>query len=82
MIGVAVKGKKRWVLRWPTLIVLQAMDTGGKDGTIRHIFTRVNPQGVDVTPFKVPTPLEDSLGNMQVIEGLFRSAVENSWVSV
>ena len=40
------------------LIVLQAMDTGGKDGTIRHIFTRVNPQGVDVTPFKVPTPLE------------------------
>jgi PPK2 family polyphosphate:nucleotide phosphotransferase len=40
------------------LIVLQAMDTGGKDGTIRHIFTGVNPQGVDVTPFKVPTPLE------------------------
>jgi predicted dehydrogenase len=31
---------------------------------------------------EVPTPLEDSLGNMQVIEGLFRSAVENSWVSV
>jgi PPK2 family polyphosphate:nucleotide phosphotransferase len=40
------------------LVVLQAMDTGGKDGTIRHIFTHVNPQGVDVTPFKVPTPLE------------------------
>jgi PPK2 family polyphosphate:nucleotide phosphotransferase len=40
------------------LIVLQAMDTGGKDGTIRHIFTGVNPQGVDVTAFKVPTPLE------------------------
>jgi PPK2 family polyphosphate:nucleotide phosphotransferase len=40
------------------LIVLQALDTGGKDGTIRHIFTGVNPQGVDVTPFKVPTPLE------------------------
>jgi PPK2 family polyphosphate:nucleotide phosphotransferase len=40
------------------LIVLQAMDTGGKDGTIRHIFTGVNPQGVDVTPFKVPTPFE------------------------
>jgi PPK2 family polyphosphate:nucleotide phosphotransferase len=42
------------------LVVLQAMDTGGKDGTIRHIFTGVNPQGVDVTPFKVPTPLEAS----------------------
>lgn len=40
------------------LIVLQAMDTGGKDGTVRHIFTGVNPQGVDVTAFKVPTPLE------------------------
>jgi polyphosphate kinase 2 (PPK2 family) len=40
------------------LIVLQAMDTGGKDGTIRHIFTGVNPQGVAVTPFKMPTPLE------------------------
>ncbi len=40
------------------LIVLQGMDTGGKDGTIRHIFTGVNPQGCDVTPFKVPTPLE------------------------
>jgi PPK2 family polyphosphate:nucleotide phosphotransferase len=40
------------------LIVLQAMDTGGKDGTIRHIFTGVNPQGVNVMPFKVPTPLE------------------------
>jgi PPK2 family polyphosphate:nucleotide phosphotransferase len=40
------------------LVVLQAMDTGGKDGTIRHIFTGVNPQGVEVTQFKVPTPLE------------------------
>ncbi len=40
------------------LIVLQAMDTGGKDGTIRHIFTGVNPQGVNVTAFKVPTPIE------------------------
>jgi PPK2 family polyphosphate:nucleotide phosphotransferase len=40
------------------LIVLQAMDTGGKDGTISHIFTGVNPEGCDVTPFKVPTPQE------------------------
>ena len=44
--------------RHALLIVLQAMDTGGKDGTIRHIFTGVNPQGVNVTSFKVPTPLE------------------------
>ena len=37
------------------LIVLQAMDTGGKDGTIRHVFEGVNPQGVKVASFKVPT---------------------------
>ncbi|HSM02655.1 MAG TPA: polyphosphate kinase 2 family protein [Acidimicrobiia bacterium] len=36
------------------LVVLQAMDTGGKDGTIRHVFEGVNPQGVDVTSFKKP----------------------------
>jgi PPK2 family polyphosphate:nucleotide phosphotransferase len=40
------------------LIVLQGMDTAGKDGTIRHIFSGVNPQGCDVASFKVPTPLE------------------------
>jgi PPK2 family polyphosphate:nucleotide phosphotransferase len=40
------------------LIVLQGMDTAGKDGTIRHIFSGINPQGCDVTSFKVPTPLE------------------------
>lgn len=40
------------------LVVLQAMDTGGKDGTIRHVFRGVNPQGVHVTSFKSPTPPE------------------------
>jgi PPK2 family polyphosphate:nucleotide phosphotransferase len=40
------------------LIVLQGMDTAGKDGVIRHIFAGVNPQGCDVASFKVPTPLE------------------------
>ncbi|HTZ89435.1 MAG TPA: polyphosphate kinase 2 family protein [Alloacidobacterium sp.] len=44
--------------RHAVLIVLQGMDTAGKDATIRHIFTGVNPQACDVTPFKVPTPLE------------------------
>jgi PPK2 family polyphosphate:nucleotide phosphotransferase len=34
------------------------MDTAGKDGTISHIFSGVNPQGCDVAQFKVPTPLE------------------------
>jgi PPK2 family polyphosphate:nucleotide phosphotransferase len=34
------------------------MDTSGKDGTIRHVFEGVNPQGVRVSSFKVPTPAE------------------------
>jgi PPK2 family polyphosphate:nucleotide phosphotransferase len=40
------------------LVVLQGMDTSGKDGTIRSVFDVVNPQGVTVASFKVPTPLE------------------------
>jgi PPK2 family polyphosphate:nucleotide phosphotransferase len=40
------------------LVVLQAMDTGGKDGVIRHVFDGVNPQGVKVASFKVPTAEE------------------------
>ena len=44
--------------RRSVLLVLQALDTGGKDGTIRHVFSGVNPQGVKVAGFKVPTELE------------------------
>ena len=40
------------------LIVLQAMDAGGKDGTIRHVFDGTNPQGVIVSSFKKPTHRE------------------------
>lgn len=40
------------------LIVLQAMDTGGKDSTIRHVFEGVNPQGVRVHSFAAPTAEE------------------------
>ncbi|MBN2148482.1 MAG: polyphosphate kinase 2 family protein [Anaerolineales bacterium] len=40
------------------LIVLQGMDTSGKDGVIRRVFEGVNPQGVRVAPFKVPTAPE------------------------
>jgi PPK2 family polyphosphate:nucleotide phosphotransferase len=42
------------------LVVLQAMDAGGKDGTIRHVFTGLNPQGTTVARFNQPTPLEAS----------------------
>ncbi|HEX5386041.1 MAG TPA: PPK2 family polyphosphate kinase [Gemmatimonadales bacterium] len=40
------------------LIVLQGLDTSGKDGTIRHVFGPLNPMGVQITSFKVPTPIE------------------------
>jgi PPK2 family polyphosphate:nucleotide phosphotransferase len=40
------------------LIVLQAMDAGGKDGTIKHVFSGVNAQGVAVASFKQPTAVE------------------------
>ena len=40
------------------LVVLQATDTGGKDGTIRHVFDKTNPQGVKVASFKKPTDEE------------------------
>lgn len=42
------------------LIVLQAMDTGGKDGTIKHVFGGLNPQGCQVWSFKKPSDEESS----------------------
>ncbi len=44
--------------RRAVLVVLQAMDAGGKDGVIRRVFTFLNPQGCRVTSFKTPTPSE------------------------
>src|ERR1700689_4720086 len=40
------------------LVVLQGIDAGGKDGTISHVMSGMNPQGVTVTPFKVPEGAE------------------------
>ena len=44
--------------RYGVLVCLQALDAGGKDGTIRHVMSGVNPQGVRVSGFKVPTAEE------------------------
>ncbi len=44
--------------RHKVLVVLQGMDTSGKDGTIRHVFEGVNPLGVRVAAFKAPTEEE------------------------
>jgi PPK2 family polyphosphate:nucleotide phosphotransferase len=41
--------------RWAMLCVFQAMDAAGKDGTIKHVMSGVNPQGVQVTSFKAPS---------------------------
>lgn len=40
------------------LVIFQAMDCGGKDGSIEHVFSGVDPQGCSVSSFKVPTSLE------------------------
>lgn len=46
--------------RQSLLIVLQALDAGGKDGTINNVFSAMNPQGCRVQSFKVPTQLEQA----------------------
>ena len=48
--------------RWGLLVIFQAMDAAGKDGTIKHVMSGVNPQGVHVVSFKVPTAEELSHG--------------------
>ena len=44
--------------RWGLLLIFQAMDAAGKDGTIKHVMSGVNPQGVDVWSFKAPSAEE------------------------
>jgi PPK2 family polyphosphate:nucleotide phosphotransferase len=44
--------------RWGVLLVFQAMDAAGKDSTIKHVMSGVNPQGVHVTSFKAPSAEE------------------------
>ncbi|MDQ7036955.1 MAG: hypothetical protein Q9P01_19600 [Anaerolineae bacterium] len=44
--------------KYALLVVLQAMDAGGKDGTIKRVFKGANPQGFKIANFKAPTPLE------------------------
>ena len=44
--------------RWSVLVIFQAMDAAGKDGTIKHVMSGVNPQGVQVSSFKQPSEEE------------------------
>jgi PPK2 family polyphosphate:nucleotide phosphotransferase len=51
--------KRLWAQdRWAVLVILQGMDTAGKDGVINHVMSGVNPQGCEVHAFKAPTPEE------------------------
>jgi len=44
--------------RWGLLLIFQAMDAAGKDGTIKHVMSGVNPQGCQVTSFKAPSSVD------------------------
>jgi hypothetical protein len=44
--------------KYAILVVLQALDVGGKDGTVNHVFATLNPQGARVAAFRQPTPAE------------------------
>ncbi len=44
--------------RWALLLIFQAMDAAGKDGTIKHVMSGVNPEGCQVTSFKTPSDTE------------------------
>jgi PPK2 family polyphosphate:nucleotide phosphotransferase len=60
--GVALLAEEQHKLwaqdRWSILLVFQAMDAAGKDSTIRHVMSGVNPQGCTVTSFKQPSAEE------------------------
>src|SRR5882762_3581713 len=43
---------------WALLLIFQAMDAAGKDSTIKHVMSGVNPQGCQVFSFKAPSPQE------------------------
>jgi PPK2 family polyphosphate:nucleotide phosphotransferase len=44
--------------QWAVLLIFQAMDAAGKDGTIKHVMSGINPQGCEVFSFKAPSPEE------------------------
>src|SRR5882724_13396993 len=53
-----LQGKLYVSNRYSVLIVIQAMDAAGKDSIVKHVMSGLNPQGVNVTPFKTPTHQE------------------------
>ena len=62
--------------RRKVLVVLQGMDTSGKDGTVRRVFQRVNPLGMRVTSFKAPTATEREHDYLWRVQAQLPGAVE------
>jgi len=62
LTGVEMLAKMQDVLyaqdRWSLLLVFQAMDAAGKDGTIKHVMSGINPQGCSVSSFKSPSSVD------------------------
>lgn len=65
--------------KYSLLIVIQALDAGGKDGTINHVFAAFNPQGASVTGFKQPTPIELA---HDFLWRIHPHAPEKGWVAI
>jgi PPK2 family polyphosphate:nucleotide phosphotransferase len=53
-----LQGKLYAQNQWALLLIFQGMDTAGKDGTIKHVMSGINPQGCEVTSFKTPSTEE------------------------
>jgi PPK2 family polyphosphate:nucleotide phosphotransferase len=53
-----LQGKLYAQNQWALLLIFQAMDAAGKDGTIKHVMSGINPQGCEVTSFKAPSAEE------------------------
>ena len=57
IVDLAVMQEKLYAQdRWGVLLIFQAMDAAGKDGTIKHVMSGINPQGCQVFSFKAPSP--------------------------
>src|SRR6266702_1150931 len=61
-MGIEARAKLQDMLyaqdRWAVLVIFQAMDAAGKDGTIKHVMSGVNPQGCEVSSFREPSDEE------------------------
>ncbi len=65
--------------KYKLLVVLQGMDTSGKDGTIRHVFNSVDPLGVHVVSFKAPTEEEKA---HDFLWRIHRHAPGSGWIAI